>query len=72
MFYKIFRSPQAKRCPTIINKHGIYELRHELPNDLRRTTLDPGPIPPAKRRKSYAPTALFTPQIYIHHGNNKT
>ena len=32
-------SPQVKRSVIISNKHGIYELRHELPNDLRLTKL---------------------------------
>ena len=36
MFYQIFISPQAKRCVIITYKHGIYELPHKLPNDLRR------------------------------------
>ena len=35
MFYKIFFSPQVKQSMIISNKHGIYELAHELPNDLR-------------------------------------
>ena len=35
MFYKIFLSPQVKRSVIIINKHGIYDLPHELSNDLR-------------------------------------
>ena len=35
MFYQIFLSPQAKRWAIITDKHGIYELPHELPNDLR-------------------------------------
>ena len=35
MFYQIFLSPQVKRCATITNKHGIFELPHELANDLR-------------------------------------
>ena len=34
MFYQLF-SPQVKRRVIISNKHGIYELPHELPNDLR-------------------------------------
>ena len=34
MFYQIFLSPEKKRCTTITDKHGIYELTHELPNDL--------------------------------------
>ena len=35
MFYQIFLSPQVKRCAIITYKHSIYELPHELPNDLR-------------------------------------
>ena len=35
MFDKIFVSPQVKRIVIISNKHGIYDLPHELPNDLR-------------------------------------
>ena len=31
----IFCSPQVKRSVIICNKHGIYELFHELPNKLR-------------------------------------
>ena len=34
MFDKIFVSPQVKRIVIISNKHGIYELPHELSNDL--------------------------------------
>ena len=35
MLYQILLSPQAKRCAIITNKHGIFELLHELPNKLR-------------------------------------
>ena len=35
MFYQIFLSPQVKRSSIISNKQGVYELSHELPNDLR-------------------------------------
>ena len=35
MFYQIFLSPQVKQSAIISNKHGVYELLHELPNDLR-------------------------------------
>ena len=35
MFYQIFLSPQVKRWTIINYKHGIYELPHELLNDLR-------------------------------------
>ena len=39
MFDKTFVSPQVKRIVIISNKHGINGLPHELPNDLRLTTL---------------------------------
>ena len=35
MFYQIFLSPQVKRLAIITYKHGIYELPHELLNNLR-------------------------------------
>ena len=35
LFYQIFLSPQVKWSAIIINKYGIHELLHELPNDLR-------------------------------------
>ena len=35
MFDKMFVSPQVKRIVIINNKHGIYELPHEMPNNLR-------------------------------------
>ena len=34
LFYQIFLSPQVKPTVIISNKNGIYELSHELPNDL--------------------------------------
>ena len=34
MFYQIFLSPQVKRGAVISNKKGVWELPHELPNDL--------------------------------------
>ena len=34
-------SPQVKQSVIITNKHSIYELPHELPNDLRVKTQDP-------------------------------
>ena len=37
--FQIFLSPQVKRIVSISNKHGIYELLHELPNNLRLTIL---------------------------------
>ena len=33
MFDRIFISPQVKWSEIISNKHGIYELPHELPNE---------------------------------------
>ena len=35
ILYQILFSPQVKRSVIISNKHGIYELPHELPSDLR-------------------------------------
>ena len=35
MFYQIFFSLQMNWSAIISNKHGIYELPQELPNDLR-------------------------------------
>ena len=35
MFYQIFILPQVKQCAIITYQYGIYELPHELPNDLR-------------------------------------
>ena len=35
MFYQVFLSPEVKKCAVITNKHGIYELPHEFPDDLR-------------------------------------
>ena len=35
MLYQIFLSPQVKRWAIVTYKHGIYELPHKLPNDLR-------------------------------------
>ena len=35
MFYQLFLSPQVKQWAIITDKHGIYELPHELPNDLK-------------------------------------
>ena len=32
---QIFFSPQVKGSMIISNEHGIHELPHELPNDLR-------------------------------------
>ena len=39
LLYQIFFLPQVERSVIISNKHGIYELPHELPNDLKFTIL---------------------------------
>ena len=39
IFYQVFLPPQVKRRRIISNEHGIYELPHELPNNLRLTIL---------------------------------
>ena len=39
MFYQSLFPPQVKRCAIITYKHDIYELPHELPNDLRHRIL---------------------------------
>ena len=39
IFYQIFSLPQVKRQSIFTYKHGIYNLPHELPNDLRFTIL---------------------------------
>ena len=35
MFYQIFLSPPVKQWTIITYKHGMYELPHKLPNNLR-------------------------------------
>ena len=49
MFYRIFFSLQVKRSTIISNKQGVYELVHELLNDLRFRILgnkeEPGESP---------------------------
>ena len=39
IFYQIFFSSHKKRCPIITFTHDIYELPHELLNDLRLRNL---------------------------------
>ena len=34
MLDQIFLSPQVKQSVLVSERHGIYELSHELPNDL--------------------------------------
>ena len=40
MFCQIFFSPQMKRSAIISDKHGIFELPHELWNDLKLRILE--------------------------------
>ena len=35
MFYQIFLTPQVKQSAIISNKHGLYELPYDLPNNLK-------------------------------------
>ena len=35
MFYPIFPSPKVQRCAIITYTHGIYELPHKLPHELK-------------------------------------
>ena len=35
MSYQIFFSAQVKQCAVIAYKHGVSEMPHEFPNDLR-------------------------------------
>ena len=39
MFFQTFFTPEVQRWAIIAYKHGIYELPHELPNDLKLTIL---------------------------------
>ena len=43
MFYRIFLSPQVKRCAIITYKHGIYKLPHENLRKLGNTMKDSKP-----------------------------
>ena len=40
MFDQIFLTQQLKQSIVISNKHGIYELPHDLPNHLRLRILE--------------------------------
>ena len=40
LFYQIFFSPQVKRIVITSNKHGMCELPHDLPNNLRLRILE--------------------------------
>ena len=39
MFYQIFLSPQVNQCAIVTCKLSIYELPHELPNNIRNEDL---------------------------------
>ena len=41
MFYQILLLSQVKRWAIITYKHGIYELPHKFPNDLRLNIRNP-------------------------------
>ena len=40
ILYKIFFSQQVKRSVTVSNKHDIYELPYNMPNELRSNILE--------------------------------
>ena len=40
MLYQIYLSPQVTRYATIAYKHEIYDLPHQLPNDLKLSMLE--------------------------------
>ena len=71
--YHIFFSPQVKRSLIFSNKHNIYELPRELPNDFLRLNLVPSPpkpkapwTPTESRRKIKA-APPNTPRPRLHH-----
>ena len=58
MFYQVFLSTQVKQWAIITQKHGICELPHELPNDLRLRIFAAGRkgggvLCPHKKKKTY-------------------
>ena len=53
MFYQIFFSPQVKQSMIISNKHGIYELPHNLVNYVRLRILGNQEISKLHRVKAY-------------------
>ena len=69
MLYQIFLSPQVKGSTIISYKHDIYELPHELLNELRLRTLgNQESLKPsmndilkilAKTEVNFSPSALF-------------
>ena len=72
MFYQIFLSPQVKRWTIINYKHGIYELPHELPNDLTLRKLGnmsklhrmmaQCQVPPSNQNKSFVNASKTVPK----------
>ena len=51
MCYQIFLPPQVKWSAIISTKQGVYELPHELPNDLRLSRWGGGGSFPHKKKK---------------------
>ena len=51
MLYQIFLSPQVKRWAIITYKHRLYELSHELPNELRLRSAAGGGLCAHTRKK---------------------
>ena len=67
MFDIIFVSPQLKRIVIIGNKHGIYELPHELRNDLRLRKL--GNIKISKLHRIIAWCSVNTSKKFLKNKN---
>ena len=54
----MFLSPQVKRSVIISNKHDLYELPHELPNDLTFRTSGPNSTSEPHRVIAHCPAFL--------------
>ena len=67
MFYQFSFSPQVKRCAIITCKHGIHELSHELPNELKKTTKKLRILPDGKKPDHEGIKA--PPQLTAKHGS---
>ena len=59
MFYQTLLSPQVKRSAIISNKLGIYQLLHELVNDLRRVRILRGIGLPENEQKGSDAKKIF-------------
>ena len=62
MFDQVFLSPQVKRIVIIGNKHGIYKLPHELPNNLTLRIIDNSEIL-GKYQQNYSIVLSLSPKM---------